>query len=132
MCVCVCLSLREVERECVCVCKDCPEHYWDYKNHDVKPHRPFQCMIYLGSLKHRQRVQAWSKTTEHKLIDLCKINTHDWPSTDEGRIMDYSVGSDFLFECFDRSASTDETAVDVGMFEGSCNRTWALVMTDNQ
>ena len=42
--------------------EDCPEHYWDYKNHDVKPHCPFQCMIYLGSLIHRQRVQIWSKT----------------------------------------------------------------------
>ena len=132
MCVCVCVFEfeRGRERVCVCVCKDCPEHYWDYKNHNLKPHCPF---VHLNaSITHRQRVQAWSKTTEHKLIDLCKINTHDWPSTDEGRIMDYSVGSDFLFECFDRSASTDETAVDVGMFEGSCNRTWALVMTDNQ
>ena len=40
--------------------------------------------------------------------------------------MDYTVGSEFLFECFDRTDSADAATEDLGVFEGTCNRTWAL------
>ena len=40
--------------------------------------------------------------------------------------MDYTVGSEFLFECFDRTDSVDAANEDLGVFEGTCNRTWAL------
>src|SRR4029434_6446617 len=86
--------------------EDCPEHYWNLQGNSTKQYCPFECMIFLGSTAHRERTQLWD-SIRYKLIDLCRVKSQTWPSTDEGKIMDYTVGSEFLFECFDRTDSAD-------------------------
>ena len=54
------------------------------------PYCPFECMIYQGSTTHREMVRSWGGV-QRKLIDVCRVKSHTWPSTDEGIIMDYTV-----------------------------------------
>ena len=114
--------------------EDGPEHIWRHAFKEEHPSCPFECMLLVGSSYHRERTAIWMPgegkhrhtIPKHTVLELCKRNSHPWMRTDPGQIMDYTLGIGFKFECFDLTARAGKGVENLGVFEGTCNRTWVL------
>ncbi|KAL2076907.1 hypothetical protein ACEWY4_027497 [Coilia grayii] len=117
----------------------------------LKPvsYTPFACMLIAGNRKgretmkkrqqyldsdHGQFVLAYTtllctQSSGQRKYDTgyqCDKEFVDWPELRQDEVVDYRIGQGFQFECF-KQPIKERGAVDVGIFEGECNKTWTWV-----